>query len=294
MGRLDEKNAVITGGASGIGRATAILFAKEGARVVIADIQDKIGNQLAKEIGDNAMYIHTDVKKEKDIEKLIEKTVEKFGKIDVMFNNAGLGGDDGLIDEIPRESFDNTTAVLFRGMLLGMKHASKIMKTQKSGSIINTASVAGLQSGFGSHVYSSCKAAIIQLTKTTATELGPFGIRVNCIAPGGITTPLFGRAWGLDQEKSEKLVDVLKIIFEDIQPLKKAGLPEDIAKVALFFASDDSSFVSGQTLAVDGALTAGITHEEFMQKTFETAMKSDLPEIKEMLKLLGVEPPKND
>ena len=254
MGKLDDKVVVITGGASGIGKASVKLFVEEGARVVFGDIQDERGKALADELGSNALYLHTNVRNESEIKELIDLAVEKFGRLDVMFNNAGFGGAAGPIDEIPTDAFDVTIEVLFRSVFLGIKHAASIMKEQKYGSIISTASVAGLRTGMGPHLYSACKAAIIQLTHTTAAELGEFNIRVNCICPGGIATAIFGRGMGLPQDAAERMAEFLKLRLKEIQPMPCAGLPEDVAKTALWLASDDSCFVSAHALVVDGAL----------------------------------------
>ncbi|MFX1443261.1 MAG: glucose 1-dehydrogenase [Promethearchaeota archaeon] len=254
MGRLDGKVAVITGGASGIGKASVEIFVAEGAHVVFGDIQDERGNALVDKLGPNALYLHTNVRNESEIKALIDRAIDKFGRLDVMFNNAGFGGAYGPIDETPVDAFDVTIEVLFRSVFLGIKHAALIMKKQKSGSIINTASVAGLRTGMGPHLYSACKAAIIQLTHTTAAELGEFNIRVNCICPGGIATAIFGRGLGLPQDAAERMAEFLKLRLKEIQPIPCAGLPEDVAKTALFLASDDSCFVSAHALVVDGAL----------------------------------------
>jgi len=282
MGRLDNKIAVITGGASGIGRATVKLFVEEGARVAFGDIQDDMGKALADELGPSALYLHTNVRKESDIKALIDFAVDKFGRLDIMFNNAGFGGAYGPIEETPSDAFDVTIEVLLRSVFLGIKLATPVMKQQKSGSIISTASVAGLRTGMGPHIYSLCKAAIIQLTHTTSAELGEFGIRVNCICPGGISTAIFGRGLGLPQDASERFAQLLTVFFKDLQPIKHAGLPEDIAKTALWLASDDSSFVSGHALVVDGALIwKGLIEENFEQ--FEDFMdKLGLGSIEEV------------
>ena len=291
MGVLDEKVSIITGGSSGIGKAAVELFIKEGAKVVIADIQKDRGTILADNLGPSAVFINADVSKESDIKSLVEKTVDHFGKLDVMFNNAGISGSDGIIDEFSVDFFDNIINICFRGTILGMKHAAKIMKEQKSGgSIISTSSVAGIQSGYGSHLYSASKAAIISLTRTVGVELGQFGIRVNCIAPGSIPTPMLGKGFGLSQDIAEEIVDPLKAFLKDFQPLNKSGLPEDIAKTALFLASDDSKFITAQTIIVDGGVTSGKPHGEFMQELIEKALKSDLPEVKLILRKLGILP----
>jgi len=266
MKRLDGKVAVITGGAYGIGAATVKLFIEEGARVVFGDIEDEKGEAFAAELGDNAVFQHTDVASEKDIQGLINLAVEKFGQLDIMFNNAGFGGPNFPIDETPIDEYDKAMQVLLRAVVIGMKYAAQQMKQQKSGSIISTASVAGLLSGNAPHTYSIAKAGIIQLTKTTSTELGEYDIRVNCICPGGIATGIFGAGMGLPRDSAEQVAEMMKPGLAKAQPIKRAGLPEDIAKAALWLASDDSSFVSGHALVVDGALTAGKSFLETMDK----------------------------
>ena len=164
MGRLSGKVAIITGGASGIGRGTVELFVEEDASVVIADVQDDKGEQLAEQLGSRASYLRADVGEESDIEALVAHAVDKFGRLDCIFNNAGLGGVGGSVTDIPIDEADATLRVLFRGVLLGMKHAGRVMREQQSGSIISTASVAGIGTGFGPHVYSAAKAAVIHLT----------------------------------------------------------------------------------------------------------------------------------
>jgi NAD(P)-dependent dehydrogenase (short-subunit alcohol dehydrogenase family) len=257
MGKLDGKVAVITGGASGIGRATVRLFVKEGAQVVFGDIEDGMAKRVAEEVGKNATYLHADVKREADIKALIDYAIEKMGRLDCIFNNAGAGGAQGLIEDVPVEAWDETISLLLRSVFLGIKHAVRVMKPQASGSIISTASVAGIQTGFGHHVYSACKAAIIHLTRTAAMEVGASGIRVNSICPGGIPTGIFGKGLGLSAEDADKAVEFIKPVFANLQPIKRSGLPEDIAQAALWLASDDSSFVSGHALVVDGGLTGG-------------------------------------
>jgi len=257
MGKINGKVAVITGGASGIGAATVRLFVQEGARVVIADILDQKGECLAKELGENATYFHTDVSRESDVKAAVDHAVERFGRLDCMFNNAGFARSHGGIEEIPVEDWDSHMAVLLRGVFLGMKHAAPVMKRQASGSIINTASVAGIQTGYAGHVYSAAKAGVIHLTRCVAMELGEAGVRVNCICPGGIATPIFGRAFGLAPEAADRTVEVVKAALASRQPIQRTGLPEDIAAAALWLASDDSSFVNGHALVVDGGLTGG-------------------------------------
>ncbi len=257
MGRLEGKIAVITGGASGIGAACVRLFAQEGARVVIVDILDQKGECLAKEIGESATFFHTDVSLEPEVRAAVDLAVGRFGRIDCMFNNAGFARAHGGIEEISVEDWDSHMAVLLRGVFLGMKHAAPVMRRQGSGSIINTASVAGIQTGYGGHIYSAAKAAVIHLTRCVAMELGEVGVRVNCICPGGIATPIFARALGLSPDAADKTVELVKAALVNNQPIRRTGLPEDIAAAALWLASDDSSFVNGHALVVDGGLTGG-------------------------------------
>ena len=257
MGRMDGKVAVVTGGASGIGEATVRLFVEEGARCVIADIQDERGNALASELGGLAAYRRTDVTVEDDVKAAVALAASKFGRLDCMFNNAGSLGTVGPIEDIPADEFDLTMAVLLRGPFFGMKHAAPVMKAQGSGSIISTASVAGIGGGDGPHVYSAAKAAVIHLTKSVALELGESGVRVNCICPGGIATPIFKGAFPDQDIDDATLVETVKPFLAQFQPIKRSGLPDDIARAALFLASDESTFVTGHALVVDGGLTAG-------------------------------------
>ncbi len=257
MGKLDGKVAVITGGASGIGDATVRLFVAEGCRVVIADVQDDRGARLAEELGKSASYLHADVSQEAQVSGAIAHALSRFGRLDCLFNNAGAGGVAGPIEEIPADGFDHTMGVLLRGVFLGMKHAAPVMKRQGGGSIISTASVAGLQAGYGPHVYSAAKAAVVHLTRSVAMELGESGVRVNCICPGGIATPIFGSALGLAGPEADRVALLMKTLLATRQPIQRAGLPEDIARAALWLASEESSFVNGHALIVDGGLTGG-------------------------------------
>jgi NAD(P)-dependent dehydrogenase (short-subunit alcohol dehydrogenase family) len=262
VSRLAGKVALVTGGASGIGEATVRLFVAEGASTVIADVQDDRGRRLADELGPRAAYAHADVGREADVQAAVDAAVRRFARLDCIFNNAGYGGVGGRIGEIPVEGFDETLGVLLRGVFLGMKHAAPVMKRQGGGSIISTASIAGLCTGLGPHVYSAAKAAVIHLTRSVAMELGEHNIRVNCICPGGIATPIFGKGLGLSAERAEEIVPLMKGVLENLQPIKRAGLPEDIAHAALWLASDDSSFVNGHALVVDGGLSGGRSWSE--------------------------------
>jgi NAD(P)-dependent dehydrogenase (short-subunit alcohol dehydrogenase family) len=258
MGRLDGKVAVITGATSGIGLRTAEIFVAEGARIVVAGRRAPEGEALAKMLGANCVFRQTDVTVEEQMRALIGQAVEKFGRIDCLFNNAGgpaqTGGIEGL--DVPR--FDAAMATLVRSVMLGMKHAAPHMRRQGSGSIINNGSIAGRLAGFSSSVvYGAAKAAVIHLTKCVAMELGEAGIRVNSISPGAIATGIFGKALGLSVEAAEKTPDVMREVYKTAQPIPRAGLPEDIAHAAVFLASDESSFINGHDLVVDGAITGG-------------------------------------
>ena len=266
MDELRGKVAVITGGASGIGAATARRFVEAGAQVLIADVQDERGAALADALGPNAAYLNTDVTREAAIRAAIEHAVARFGRLDCLFNNAGSGGVSGPVAEIPADGYDATMALLLRSVFLGIKHAAPVLAGQGSGSIISTASVAGLQAGFGPHVYSAAKAAVIHLTRSVAMELGERGVRVNCICPGGIATPIFGKGLGFSDAAADRTVATAQVMLAAMQPIKRAGLPVDIAEAAVWLASDASSFVNGHALVVDGGLTGGRQWSEVQQR----------------------------
>jgi NAD(P)-dependent dehydrogenase (short-subunit alcohol dehydrogenase family) len=266
MTRLNGKVALITGGASGIGEATVRLFLGEGASVVMADIQDERGQRLVKELGSRVAYVHADVSREADVQAAVDGTVERYGRLDCLFNNAGRAGVQGRLEEISLADFDATLAILLGSVFLGMKHAAPVMKRQGMGSIISTASVAGLRTGLGPHIYSAAKAAVIHLTRSAAMELGESGVRVNCICPGGVATPIFGKSLGLPPDEADATIPLMKGVLETLQPIQRSGLPEDIAHAALWLASDDSSFINGHALVVDGGLSGGRLWSEGQQR----------------------------
>ena len=250
MGRMDGKVAVVTGGASGIGAGTVQRFVDEGARCVVADIQEDAGKKFAATFGDKALFVKCDVAKEGDVESLVAATTKHFGRIDCMFNNAGILGAVGPVAEIPGAEWQRSIDVLLSSVFYGIKHAARAMIAQGSGgTIINTTSTAGLRAGLGPHVYTAAKHGVVGLTQSTATELGRHGIRVNAIAPGGTVSGL--TAW-LVTGSSDNLADANTKIGVS-NPLGRAGQPEDIANAALFLASDESSYVNGLVLVVDGA-----------------------------------------
>ena len=254
MGKLEKKVAVITGAASGIGRATAIRFAGEGAAVVIADLNCEGGDAAVrdcKENGGNAVFQLTDVSSEENIKSAVDRAVKEFGRLDIIYNNAGLGGAVGPLEKTSAENWDKTFAILLRAVFLGIKHAVPEMRKAGGGSIISTASIAGLRGAAGLHAYCAAKAGVISLTRSASIELAKDKIRVNCICPGLIATPLtYNRIPGGEQSATQ--------LFAAFQPWPRAGRPEDIAAMALFLASDDSEFVSGQAMVVDGAVTSGM------------------------------------
>ena len=256
-GRLDGKVAVITGGASGMGAATVRKFVAEGARVVIADVQEDKGRELAQDIGPEAVFAFADVCREADVQGMIETAAAEFGGLDCLFNNAGFAGVMGDIETTDMgEPYERTVGAMLTGVVLGMKHAAPHLKARGGGAIISTASVAGIKGGLGPHVYSGVKAAVVNLSRSVAMELGPFSIRVNAICPGGIATPIF--AGQLAQSGgNEDYAAAVRPLLQQMQPVPRAGEPEDIANAACFLASDEASFITGQALVVDGGLTAG-------------------------------------
>jgi NAD(P)-dependent dehydrogenase (short-subunit alcohol dehydrogenase family) len=265
MGKLDGKVAIITGATSGIGAESARLFAKEGARLVLGGRREDLCQKLADELGTAVVPIRMDVTNESDIAEAVDVAMRRFGRLDCLFNNAGSAGVLGPIDETPAGALDDTISVLFRSVVLGMKHAGRVMKPQRAGTIITTASVAGFFTGYAPHVYSACKAAVIQLTRSAATELGEHGIRVNCMCPGPIATPIFGTAFGLPADQAEELSHKLRAVFATVQPIKRSGESLDVAQAALWLASEDAAFVNGHALIIDGGLSLGQSWSGFQE-----------------------------
>lgn len=253
MGKLEGKVAVITGAASGLGRATAIRFANEGAAVVVADLNSQGGETVVSEIaatGGRAVYQHTDATSEQEIKSMIDRAVREYGRLDITYNNAGLTGAIGPIESTTEAEWDKTIAILLKAVFFGIKHSVAPMRAVGGGSIVSTASIAGLSGSFRLHAYSAAKAAVINLTRTAAIELGKDKIRVNCICPGVISTPLVhGRIPG-----GKETLDPL---LAKAQPLQRAGQAEDIANMVTFLASDEANWVTGAAMVVDGGFTAG-------------------------------------
>jgi NAD(P)-dependent dehydrogenase (short-subunit alcohol dehydrogenase family) len=259
-GRLEGKVAVITGGVSGIGLGTVELFIAEGARVVAADIQDEKGRMLAQRFGDKLRYVRCDVTVEGDIAGAVGLAASEFGGLDILFNNAGISDGMRAIAEIEAEKWSWIFDVLVRGPALGMKYAAPLMVERGGGAIINTASIAGLQAGWGPIAYSSAKAAVIHMSKVAAAQLSPQKIRVNAICPGLIATSIFGASLGLPREVADQMAARVAEHGASVQPIPKAGAPDDIAQAALYLASDAAQFVTGTHLVVDGGITVGSRH----------------------------------
>lgn len=266
MGRLEGKVAIVTGGASGIGEATVRTFVEEGARVVIADVQEERGQHLAEALGTHTSFLKTNVAEEAAVAGAVDHALAKWGRLDVMFNNAGFGGVSGPIDELDMAAYDDTMAVLLRGVVLGAKHAARAMKPARQGVILNTSSVAGIQAGFGPVVYSAAKAAVAHLSRCLAVELAEFGIRVNAICPGVTVTNIFAAGMGLSGPAAEAILPRIDAALADWAPLRRSGQPADIANAALWLASDEAAYVTGQAIVVDGGLTAGRSLDEFGQR----------------------------
>jgi NAD(P)-dependent dehydrogenase (short-subunit alcohol dehydrogenase family) len=259
-GRLDGKVAVITGGVSGIGLGAVELFVAEGAKVVAADIQDEKGRMLERRFAGAVRYARCDVTVEGDIAAAVGLAQSEFGGLDVLFNNAGISDMMRSIADIQAETWSWIFDVLVRGPALGMKYAAPLMAARGGGSIVNTASIAGLQAGWGPIAYSSAKAAVIHMSRCAAAQLSPQKIRVNAICPGLIATSIFGASLGLPREVADQMAARVAEHGAKVQPIPKAGVPEDVARAALYLASDDSEFVTGTHLVVDGGITIGSRH----------------------------------
>lgn len=256
-GRLEGKVAVVTGAASGIGRGTVELFAAEGAHVIAADIDESRGARVAEAHKGKVEFVRCDVTKETDIAAAIAAAEKRFGRLDCLFNNAGVGGARDAADGVTAEGFDSAMHLHVRAALFGIKHAVPAMKKTGGGSIVSTASIAGLQAGYGPVLYSIAKAAIVHMTKVTAVPLAEFNIRVNCICPGLIATNIFAASLGVPSQVGETRIEAIADAAKDSQPIRRGGRPRDIAEAALFLASDGADWMTGQALVVDGGLTLG-------------------------------------
>ena len=272
---LSGKVAIITGGANGIGRATVELFVKEGAKVVIADVNDSEGEAFAKQLGDAALFKRTDVSNKEEIQELVDFAVEKFGALHILFNNAGISGatyprfiDDDLAD------FQKVLGVNLFGVLAGSQAAARHMRKNGGGVILNNASIAGLLPGHALMSYRASKAAVVQLTKAIAIDFAEYNIRVNCLAPGHIRTSLNAfTSPDMTADEAARVKEALAPVWDSNQPLKRQGKPADVAPAALFLCSDAAAQITGAILPVDGGITAGdpVNH---LQELFDARSKA--------------------
>jgi NAD(P)-dependent dehydrogenase (short-subunit alcohol dehydrogenase family) len=253
---LGGKIAVVTGGCSGIGRGTVKVLHRAGAHVACVDVQDEKGHALAEELGDRVLYVHADVTSESEIAAAFRRVTEHCGGIDVLFNNAGTAEPLGS-DPFDLAIFEGAQRLLVHSVVLGMKYAVPSMVARGGGSIVNTASIAGLQAGYGPFAYSVAKGAVVHLSRVAAAALAKDAIRVNAICPGLIPTSIFGRALGESIAEADQRARDISERAHGWQPIRVAGSPEDIGYAVAYFASDLSRFVTGQFLAVDGGITVG-------------------------------------
>ncbi len=254
MGALSGKVAIVTGATSGIGERIAEVFVEEGALVVAAARRESEGAALAERLGLN--FVRADVAREDDVKAVVAAAVARFGRIDCLVNNAASPQPIVGVAETDISAFDAVTAVNVRGVLAAMKHVAPVMVAQKSGSIINVSSIAAHRGGVSGHIYSASKGAVLALTRSVAIELAEQGVRVNSLSPGAIVTGIFAKGAGVEGTKADAITGLVKELFAHIQPIPRAGLPEDIARAAVFLASDGASFVTGQDLIIDGGMTA--------------------------------------
>ena len=248
---MNKPVVLITGALTGIGRATAVAFAHEGARLVVSGRREEEGQALAKELrglGAEAEFVKADVRKDEDVRKLVDKTISRFGRLDVAVNNAGTEGQPGPLTEQTAETYAATFDSNVLGVVLSLKHELRAMYPQKSGSIINISSIVGHVGFAGASIYVASKHAVEGLTKSAALETAGTGVRVNAVAPGPIETPMLNRFVGSEENKKGFLQHI---------PLKRAGTPDEVAQAILFLASDKSSYVTGQSIGVDGGRLAG-------------------------------------
>jgi NAD(P)-dependent dehydrogenase (short-subunit alcohol dehydrogenase family) len=257
--RLNGKVALITGGTSGIGAETARLFASEGAKVLIVGRSEEKGQALAEDLGENVIYEMADITKEEDIKSSVKATLKHFNQLDILFNNAGGPAGAG-IENVTQKDIDYGVHLLLASVILGIKYAIEPMKAIGGGSIINNSSIAALRYRQGDPLYAALKAGVTHYTRMAGVELGPHNIRVNSISPGAIATPIFyggsQRANDLTKEENERKMEKLRGNLANAVPLKRSGLPIDIAEAALYLASDAGSFITCQDIIVDGGRTA--------------------------------------
>jgi len=254
MGALDGKVAIVTGGTSGIGEKIVEAFVEEGAKVVVAARRQAEGDALVKRLG--VRFVRTDVSSEADLKAMIDFAIQGYGRLDGLINNAGVPAPITGAADMDAAILDQILAINVRGVMLSVKHAAPAMIAQGAGSIVNIASIAGHRGGVSGHIYTASKGAVLAFTRSAAAELGEKGVRVNSISPGAIVTGIFGKLAGVEPSKADRVTDLMKETFATLQPIPRAGVPEDIARAAVYLASDGSSFVSGQDIVIDGGMIA--------------------------------------
>ena len=262
-GRLEGQVAIITGATSGIGEGTAERFVEEGARVVVVGRSEERGNAVASRLGDQAVFSQADITREKDIVAMVECARKHFGRLDCLFNNAGDSRSSFGIEELTEDTFIYDMKLLVGSILFAVKHSLPLLREQGSGCIINNASISGMASGYGPLVYSAAKAAVIQMTRSLAMELANDHIRVNAISPGVIQTPIFGRVLGYGEGKTRETLEEVGGWLGSFSHQGRPGTPKDVANAAVFLAGDESAYITGHNLVVDGGISMGLTEKEF-------------------------------
>lgn len=259
-GRLAGRVALITGAASGMGLETVRLFVAEGASVIAADVDEVTGNDALRELGDTVRFVRCDVTSSEQIEAAVAAAEKYYGGLDILFNNAGFPGPEVGIADMTHEVWNHVMSINLLGPMLGIRQAVPAMRRRGGGSIVNTASIAALEYGWGPIAYSTAKAALLHLTRCAAAQLAEDGIRVNAICPGVVATGIFAKYLGVTGEVAEKVRELIIARGADLQPLQRTGMPEDIARACLYLSSDDSRFVTGTHIVVDGGITVGPRH----------------------------------
>jgi len=255
--RLEHKIAFITGACSGIGLATAELFIAEGARVLAADIQDEAGAALQQRHAGRLKYARCDVTQPAQIQAAVERAAAEFGGLDIVFNNAGAGGQRGGMEEMTLEGWEHTMNLLLRSVMAGTMYALPHLKARGGGAIVNTSSISALAAGYAPVAYSTAKAAVLHFSKVTAADLAKHRIRVNAVVPGFIATQIFGTGFGLDRAGAEAMAATLSERGAKLQPAARVGRAGDVAEAVLYLCSDAGSFVTGTHIVVDGGMTIG-------------------------------------
>ena len=259
--RLNNKVALITGGTSGIGRRVIERFIEEGASVAFTGRRVDLGREVAK--ASSSLFIEADAGSNTDAKRAVERTIQEFGRLDILMNNAGAPAKPAKFEDLSLENLDHTMGVHVRGALAHSQYAVRHMRLQKSGAIINVGSIAGHRAGYtGSMLYAIAKAAVIHMTRCAAMELGEDGIRVNCISPGIIATGIFAKAMGMETEMAETTVDKVKPVIAAMQAVPRAGETDDIANAAVYLGSEESNFVNGVDIVIDGGLIWGRRYSE--------------------------------